>query len=81
MQHQSWRTLNTADREEFFGWLDRIQRERNAVGRETHGDVFIGEPLDKAIEEAMDLLFYLWAEKRKQKATIPAPLFTHDVYE
>lgn len=63
-----WRLLSPEKREEFHGWLLIQSRLRNDVGRKRYGDIFQGDPLDQAIEEALDLLFYLWMMRRKEQS-------------
>ena len=63
----TWRELQH-EREDFFAWASRMLRFKVMAGAKIHGDVFEGDPLDHAIEEALDLMFYLWMEKQKQAA-------------
>ncbi len=63
----NWRNLDTETRNTFLEWVYDSNKERNALGRERYGDTFQGDPLEHAIEEALDLLFYLWAAKRREK--------------
>lgn len=68
-----WRFLGDATfgtpRWDFVEWAIRAIDKRVAVGVERYGDEFQGDPLDHAIEEALDLLFYLWVAKRRQQMT------------
>jgi len=36
------------------------------MGRLKYGDIFQGDPLEQAIEETMDALFYLWVARRRE---------------
>ena len=63
---KAWRTLGDLDREDFLVWVDSRSKQRQGLGRKVYGDTFQGDPLDHAIEEALDLLFYLWVERRRQ---------------
>ena len=65
-----WRSMRGKDKDEFKEWLDVSINQRLAIGEakyhsSEHG--FHGEPLDHAIEEALDLIFYLYMEKRRQR--------------
>lgn len=63
---EKWRMLNPADRNQFLDWVCHEMRERQKLGHKVYGDTFQGKPLDHAIAEALDLVFYLWEEKRRQ---------------
>ena len=68
---QPWRELDIQARWEFKAWLIREtdSRRNKGVDKYHQGEVlpiFKGNPLDQAIEEALDLVFYLWVAKRKQ---------------
>ncbi len=67
---EAWRSLTRKDKIKYENWLDENISKRWKLGEErynSHIDGFQGNPLDRAIEEAFDLLFYLWEEKRKQE--------------
>lgn len=63
---KAWRDLGDSDRQDFLTWMVSRAKQRNLQGRKVYGDTFQGDPLDHAIEEALDLLFYLWVERRRQ---------------
>ena len=62
----NWRDRTGKERTEFFNWAADQLRLGIKRGIQSYpDDVFWGEPLDQAIEEAVDLLFYLFYMKRK----------------
>ena len=63
----SWRRLNTLDRGEFVSWVLQYCEARGEKGKEQYGSRFIGDPVNHAIEELLNLLFYLWMIKRKEE--------------
>lgn len=66
---ESWRSMGTEDRLDFLQWVeDGLNHEWEKGRHKYHSDAlgFQGNPLDHAIEEALNLLCYLWMEKRKQ---------------
>ena len=71
MASERWRELAEIDRFQFQEWLRQETNLRKDKGHSKYheGEVlpmFKGDPLDQAIEEALDLVFYLWMAKRKQ---------------
>lgn len=63
-----WRSMKAEDREEFLGWAEQALSARWQLGADLyHSDVrgFQGDPIDHAIEEALDLVLYLFMTKRK----------------
>ena len=68
---ERWRELAEVDRHQFQEWLRMEIMARRDKGRRKYHQgeelpMFKGEPLDQAIEEALDLVFYLWVMKRKE---------------
>lgn len=61
----AWRKLGDTERIEFLSWVQNRTASRNQEGRIAYGDVFVGDPVEHAIEEALDLLFYLWVASRR----------------
>lgn len=72
MASQRWRELAEVDRFQFQEWLRMETNLRRDKGRAKYRPplefppMFKGDPLDQAIEEALDLVFYLWMAKREQ---------------
>lgn len=67
-----WRQMQQQDAEEFFAWVTAGINQRWLKGMETyesHLSGFKGNPIDHAIEEVLDLVLYLWIEKRKQSVS------------
>ena len=66
---EAWRRMESADRIDFINWAIN-----NLNGRWDKGDDkydsgqtgFKGDPIDHAIEEALDLLVYLWVAKSEK---------------
>lgn len=71
MATEPWRSLDATDRWQFREWF-RIEMDfQDLKGVEKyHSDQpvpkFVGNPLQHAKEEALNLLFYLWMEERRQ---------------
>jgi hypothetical protein len=65
-----WRTIDTAEREQYLSEVSAAIAARTELGHERYGTEFQGDPLEQAWEEALDLLFYLWVEKRKRLAPL-----------
>lgn len=65
MAVEHWRAITPDVRESFTDWADEQMRKRAKLGHERYGDIFQGDPIDQAIEECLDQLFYLWVAKRK----------------
>lgn len=64
----SWRDRTGKERSEFFDWAaDRIRSGIRRGKKSYPDDTFEGDPLDQAIEEVTDTLFYLYYIKRKQE--------------
>jgi hypothetical protein len=66
-----WRRLDAQERTAFLKWVVDSLLNRQEAGRKEHGDTFHGNPLDHAIEEQLDAIFYLWEEKRRQTGEYP----------
>ena len=66
----SWRRLDILDRGEFVSWVLTYCEARGEKGKEQYGTQFIGDPVSHAIEEILDLLFYLWMIKRKEEHAV-----------
>jgi trimethylamine:corrinoid methyltransferase-like protein len=65
-----WRQMEQKDAIEFGQWVEDGLNARWQIGMEryeSHIKGFQGNPLDHAIEEALDQLLYLWIEKRRQQ--------------
>ena len=65
----SWRSMAVVDKYEFLDWAGRALKDRWDLGDERYNSSkqgFQGNPTDHAIEEALDLLVYLWIQKRKE---------------
>ena len=66
---EDWRRMDDDAKDEFRRWADGNLRERWTLGDKRYNSSafgFQGDPLDHAIEEAFDLLLYLWMQKRKE---------------
>jgi len=70
MHGKYWWELTPEDRQEFLDWVEDRHTQRNAMGAAKYGRNFEGDPLDQAIEEALDLLFYLWMAKRRHNVVL-----------
>ena len=66
MTAADWRNLDDATLAEYYAWLSDAARERAMHGRQEYGARFVGDPLAQATEEALDILFYLWQERRRR---------------
>lgn len=65
---ERWRTTTDADMDGFSEWLRTSNLTRQERGRLTHPEpLFEGDPIDQAIEETLDNLFYLYYAKRQQQ--------------
>ena len=60
-----WRSW---DLDEYVSWLTKTAQSRGEFGKIKYGAELVGDPLEHAIEEVLDLLFHLWTEKRKRGA-------------
>jgi hypothetical protein len=58
--------------EELWTKVRTLLDARQEVGR-AYGPEFVGDPLDQAIEEAADLLFYLVAMKAQRESGAVQP--------
>ena len=57
---EEWRSLTDVDHQDFWDWVGMQMLEGRKRGKESYPKpVFQGDPLDHAIEEAVDELFYL----------------------
>ena len=66
---EAWRSMEPGDRQEFLVWAESSLFKRWVLGDERYESCtlgFQGDPLDHAIEEALDLVLYLWIAKRRQ---------------
>jgi len=66
---ESWRSMKGEDQSEFLCWINGSLHDRWGLGKEKYdsdNQGFQGNPLDHAIEEALDLVLYLFMEKRRQ---------------
>ena len=63
----NWRRLDIMDRGEFVSWVLKYCETSGTKGHEQYGDKFIGDPVSHAIEELLNLLFYLWMIQRKEE--------------
>lgn len=73
MSDIDWRSLEDGDLKEYYTWVNDAIRQRAALGRRHYGRRFQGDPLDHAIEEAFDILFYLYQMRRRRDAECDAP--------
>jgi hypothetical protein len=67
----SWRDMEEPDRVNFISWADAELNARWLLGDQRYNSShtgFKGNPIDHAIEEALDLLVYLWIAKRREDA-------------
>ena len=62
---ERWRDVSRAERERFVEHMSGQMLERYETGRRVHGEVFEGSPIDHAVEEAIDLLYYLEMSRRE----------------
>lgn len=68
MMHEKWRSTTDADMTGFAEWLRTSNLVRQGRGRLTHPEPdFEGDPIDQAVEETLDNLFYLYYAKRQQE--------------
>ena len=63
-----WRNFALGD---YWSWLSNNAWDRGWEGRRKHGETFQGNPIDHAIEEGLDLVYYLYAAKRQQDGEAP----------
>ena len=64
-----WRRLNADDRLEYAQWIVNLVVSRQAAGRKTYGDTFVGDPLQHLSEELIDALFYCFQAQRQRAAS------------
>ena len=65
---EAWRLMTANERQDYLNWLEDTALDRWLGGEiKYHSDIlgFQGDPLEHAIEEAFDILCYLWYLKRK----------------
>jgi len=65
-----WRSLTAKNRQQILLDIYDMFRERTgpgSIGHSQYGDEFQGDPLEQALEEAVDLVFYLIMLRRKQR--------------
>ena len=65
---EGWRNVALFFRRRYFNWVEYHVRKRTNEGAKLHGDVFKGDPLEHAVEEAVDLLFYLRVAMQRNMA-------------
>ena len=64
---EDWRSDTDREKEAFINWAGAKMADAMKRGSESYPEpVFQGDPLDHAIEEAVDLLFYLYYIKRRE---------------
>lgn len=63
---ESWRDLNPDVRRQFLDFVTVAEARRQLQGRAKYGDAFAGDPLDQAMEEMLDGVFYVWMAKREK---------------
>lgn len=73
MVSESWRSLGSVERADLFLGLVGRMSSRYAQGREEYGDVFQGDPLEHALEEAIDAVFYLMMALRQRESESQQP--------
>ena len=66
VKDDEWRSLSDEIRLEIADDLDLITRERYQQGSNRFGDRFQGDPIDHAVEEGVDSLFYLEMARRER---------------
>ena len=65
---EDWRNIAREDFAKFIETIAARQIERRELGiKKYNTESFMGDPLEHAINETLDTLFYLWAEGRRQK--------------
>jgi len=64
---EKWRSTGDDDMAGFAEWLRASNLARQERGRLTHPEPdFVGDPINQAVEETLDNLFYLYYAKRQQ---------------
>ena len=66
---ETWRKMGTNDNNILLNLIKSELEDRLELGRlHYQSDIkgFQGDPLDRAIEEALDLIIYLFKEKQRQ---------------
>ena len=76
-----WRRLDDDALDAYYAWVAGAIRDRAQVGRAEYGQTFQGDPLDHAIEEALDILFYLYQMRRRRNAKCHAPGVTRRAHD
>ena len=56
-------------KQQFHADVLQATAERLDTGAKKYGDTFVGDPLDHAWEETLDLLFYLWVTRMQRGDT------------
>lgn len=68
LKTEAWRVLGPEVRDEYIEWLSKFCKDKFDKGMEEHGVVFTEpDPLRSALEEAADLIFYLWLHFRRME--------------
>ncbi len=70
MDGERWRTLDTDMRLHILHDITALFDLRvgvESVGRTQYGDEFQGDPLEQALEDALDTVFYIVMALRKRK--------------
>lgn len=65
-----WRSLTAKDRQQILLDVYELFRQRSgpgSVGHQQYGEEFEGDPLEQALEEAVDLVFYLVMAMRQRR--------------
>ena len=69
MTQENWRNLPDIVLEDFQDWVRQGLRLRVETRKERSGETFTGEPLQKAVESALDALLALYVLERKEKSS------------
>ena len=66
MTQEKWRSLSDRDRAEFQAWIQDTVLDAESRGKRSYPESrFAGQPLPHAVEEVIDLLFYLFYAQRQ----------------
>ena len=66
--NEGWRSVGPNFRSQHYNWVDYNVRKRTNEGSAEHGDSFSGDPIEHAVEEAVDMLFYLNVARKRNSA-------------
>ena len=64
---ENWRTSNEKTDELYYDFVLGMTRQRKEVGYQKYGKEFVGEPVRHALEEGLDLVFYIATEIRRRR--------------